>query len=62
MAGALDGDPYDRGELIRLTAATELLLTIAERVNGDIVDEAILAELHELRDRAYSALGRLSEH
>lgn len=62
MAGALDGDAYDRGELIRLTAATELLLTIAERVNGDIVDEAILAELHELRDRAYSALGRLSEH
>ena len=62
MAGALDGDAYDRGELLRLTAVTELLLTIAERVNGDIVDEAILAELHELRDRAYSALGRLSEH
>jgi hypothetical protein len=62
MAGALDGEAYDRGDLTRLTAATELLLTIAERVDGDIVDEAILAELHELRDRAYSALGRLSEH
>jgi hypothetical protein len=36
-------------------------LTIAERVDGEIADEAILAELHELCDRAYSALRRLSE-
>lgn len=49
-------------ELIRLAAATDVLLNIAERVDGEIVDEAILAELHELRDRACSALRRLSEH
>jgi hypothetical protein len=46
---------------VRLVGATELLLSIAEQVNGEIVDEAILAELHELRDRADSALRQLSE-
>jgi hypothetical protein len=47
--------------LIRLVGATELLLTLAEQVNGEIADEAILAELHELRERAYSALQTRSE-
>ena len=58
----MDADLPDRADLIRLAAATEVLLAIAERVDGEIVDEAILAELHELRDRAVSALRRLSEH
>jgi hypothetical protein len=56
----MDNEP-DRNEVIRLAAATEVLLTIAERVDGEVVDEAILAELHELHDRAKSALHRLSE-
>jgi len=47
--------------LIRLVGATELLLTLAEQVDGEIADEAILAELHELRDRAHSALRTFSE-
>jgi len=55
-----DGLP-DRQALIHLAAATDLLLTLAEQVDGEIADEAILAELYELRDRAYSALRRLSE-
>jgi hypothetical protein len=57
----VDDEHPNRGELIRIAAATEVLLTIAERVDGEIADEAILAELHGLCDRAYSALGRLSE-
>jgi hypothetical protein len=51
----------DRGELVRLAAATELLLSVAERVDGEIADEAILADLYELRERAYSALRDLSK-
>jgi len=54
------GDP-ERGDLVRLAAATEVLLSIAERVDGEIADEAVLADLYELRDRAYSALRGLSE-
>jgi hypothetical protein len=54
--------PSDRQALIRLAAATEVLLSLAEQVDGEIADEAILAELYELRDRAHSALRRsLSE-
>jgi len=51
----VDGDP-DVGELLRLTAATEVVLALAERVDGDIADEAIVAELRELLDRASRAL------
>ena len=51
----------DRGELARLVGATELLLSVAERVDGEIVDEATIAALYELRERAYSALLRFSE-
>ena len=51
----MDGDP-DVGELLRLTAATEVVLALAERVDGDIADEAIVAELRELLDRASRAL------
>jgi len=55
-----DGSP-DYLALIRLVGATELLLTLAEQVNGEIADEAILAELYELRDRATDALRHVSE-
>ena len=58
----MSGDRPERGELIRLAAVVEVLIPIAERVDGEIVDEAILAELYELRDRAQSALRQLSEH
>jgi hypothetical protein len=57
----VDDRPPDYLALIRLVGATELLLTLAEQVNGEIADEAILAELYELRDRACSALRSLSE-
>ena len=57
----MEGVDSDRGELLRLAAATELLLSVAERVDGEIADEAILAELYELRDRAYSALHDLTK-
>jgi hypothetical protein len=55
-----DGLP-DRQALIRLAAATDLLLTLAEQVDGEIADEAIVAELYELHDRAHDALRSLSE-
>jgi hypothetical protein len=55
------GEPPERGDLIRLAAVVEVLLPVAERVDGEVVDEAILAELYELRDRAYSALRSLSQ-
>lgn len=51
----MDGDP-DVGDLLRLTAATEVVLALAERVDGDIADEAIVVELRELLDRASRAL------
>jgi hypothetical protein len=35
-----------------------VLLNVAERVDGDLVDEALIADLYELRDRAHSALDR----
>jgi hypothetical protein len=57
----MENGPPDDLTLIRLVGATELLLTLAEEVDGEIADEAILAELHELRDRAHSALRQLSE-
>ncbi len=53
----VDGDP-DVGDLLRLAAATEIVLAVAERIDGEIADEAILAELHELLDRANRALQR----
>ena len=46
------------GDLLRLSAATEVVLALAERVDGDIADEAIIAELHELLDRASRAVER----
>lgn len=52
----------DRADLIRLVAVTQILLEIAERVDGEIVDEALFADLYELRDRAEAALRRVSGH
>ncbi len=57
----MDRDPAESGDMMRLAAVTDILIEVAERINGDIADEAILAELHELRDRAHAALRRLSE-
>ena len=48
------------GDLLRLAATTEVLIALAERIDGKIADEAILAELHELHDRAELALRRLT--
>ena len=56
----MDGEP-ESGDLIRLVAATEIVITIAERVDGGIADEAIIAELHELHDRACQALRHRAE-
>lgn len=52
------GDPPERNDLIRLTALIELLIPTAERINGELVDEALMADLYELRERALSALNR----
>ena len=57
----VDNRPPEYLALIRLVGATELLLSLAEQVDGEIADEAILAELYELRDRASSALRSFNE-
>jgi len=49
------------GDLLRLTAAAEVVLNAAKRVDADVVDEATLAELLDLHDRAQRALARV-EH
>jgi hypothetical protein len=48
----------ERAHLIRLTAIIELLITTAERIDGELVGEALMADLVELRERAHSALNR----
>jgi hypothetical protein len=53
------GDPPERNDLIRLTAIIELLIPTAERIDGGLVDEALMADLYELRESAHSALDRL---
>jgi hypothetical protein len=60
MRGTMDED-HAVGDLLRLVAGTEVVLSAAERIDTDIVDEAVLAELHELHDRAVRVLARL-EH
>ena len=59
-AGTMDED-QTVGDLLRLIAGTEVVLSAAERIDSDIVDEAVLAELHDLHDRAVRLLARL-EH
>jgi hypothetical protein len=51
----------DRADLIRLTAIIELLIPTAERIDGALVEEQLMADLVELRERAHSALRSLSE-
>jgi hypothetical protein len=58
-AAVLNDDPPERGDLIRLAAIVEVLLTVAERIDGELVDEALIADLYELRDRAHSALNHV---
>ena len=58
----MEADSPDRADLVPLAAAAEILLAIAERVEGEIADEAILVELHEFRDRVHAAIRQLSEH
>ena len=60
MRGTMDEDQAV-GDLLRLVAGTEVVLSAAERIGTDIVDEAVLAELRELHDRAVRVLARL-EH
>jgi hypothetical protein len=55
----MHGEPPERDDLIRLTAIIELLLTTAERVDGELVDEALIADLYGLRERAHMTLDRL---
>jgi hypothetical protein len=57
----VDGEEPNRNDLARLIGAVELLLSVAERIDGEIADEAVLADLYELRERAYAAMLRLSE-
>ena len=40
------------GDLLRLIAGVEVVLSAAERLDAGMVDEAALAELHEIHDRA----------
>jgi len=54
----MDGAPPEPNDLIRLTALIDLLIPTAERINGELVDEALMADLYELRERAHSALNR----
>jgi hypothetical protein len=58
--GTMDADST-AGDLLRVIAGTEVVLSAAEKLDADIVDEAILAELHDLHDRACRVLRRL-EH
>ena len=52
----LSGGTPERSDLVRLAAIVETLLGTAERVDGEFVSEALIADLYELRDRVYAAL------
>ena len=52
----MNGETPERSDLVRLAAIVETLLGAAERIDGELVSEALLADLHELRDRVYVAL------
>jgi hypothetical protein len=59
-AVAVDADST-ADDLLRVAAATAVVLSAAERLDADIVDEATLAELLELHDRAQRALSRIEQ-
>lgn len=52
----MQGEFPERSDLIRLAAIVEMLLGTAERVDGELVSEALIADLYELRDRVYATL------
>ena len=52
----MSGAAPERSDLIRLAALIELLIQTAQRVDGDLVSEAFIADLCELRDRTYMVL------
>jgi hypothetical protein len=52
----MSGAPPERSDLIRLAAIIELLIQTAQRVDGELVSEALVADLYELRERTYSVL------
>jgi hypothetical protein len=54
----MDADPTV-GDLLRLIAGAEVVLSAAQKLDADIVDDAGLAEVHELHDRAMRELARL---
>ena len=52
----MSGAPPERSDLIRLAALIETLIQTAQRVDGDLVSEALIADLSELRERTYALL------
>lgn len=48
-----------RQDIVLLAALTRTVADLAERLDGEIADEATLAELHDLHERALAALERL---
>jgi predicted regulator of Ras-like GTPase activity (Roadblock/LC7/MglB family) len=52
----LNGEAPARSDLIRLAAIIETLLGAAERVDGELVSDTLIAELYELRERVHAAL------
>jgi hypothetical protein len=51
-----DASPEPKSDLVRLAAIIEILIGTAERIDGELVTEAFIADLYELRDRTYKAL------
>lgn len=52
----MNGDAPERSDLVRLAAIVETLLGAAERVEGELVSDTLIAELYELRERVHAAL------
>jgi hypothetical protein len=52
----LSGQAPERSDLVRLAAIVELLLGTVERIDAELVGEALIADVCELRDRVYAAL------
>ena len=52
----MKGEAPERSDLVRLAAIVQVILQLEERVDGELVSEALIADLYELRDRVYAAL------
>lgn len=52
----MSDETSERSDLMRLAAIIELLIQTAQRVDGDLVSEELIADLSELRERTYAAL------